>query len=45
MNGWLLDTNVISELRKQNCHPAVKAWSDRQSPNSFYLSIITMAEI
>jgi predicted nucleic acid-binding protein len=45
MKGWLLDTNVISELRKQNCHPAVKAWSDRQSPNSFYLSTITMAEI
>ena len=45
MKGWLLDTNVISELRKQNCHPAVKAWVDRQSPTSFYLSIITMAEI
>lgn len=23
MNGWLLDTNIISELRKTNCHPAV----------------------
>lgn len=45
MKGWLLDTNVISELRKKNCHPAVKAWADRQSPTSFYLSTITMAEI
>jgi predicted nucleic acid-binding protein len=45
MKGWLLDTNVISELRKENCHPAVKAWADRQSPTSFYLSTITMAEI
>lgn len=45
MKGWLLDTNVISELRKQNCHPAVKAWSDRQPPQSFYLSTVTMAEI
>lgn len=45
MNGWLLDTNVISELRKENCHPGVKAWSDRQSPQSFYLSTITIAEI
>jgi predicted nucleic acid-binding protein len=45
MKGWLLDTNVISELRKENCHPAVKAWSDRQSPQSFYLSTITIAEI
>ncbi len=45
MKGWLLDTNVISELRKPNCHPAVKAWSDRQSPQSFYLSTVTIAEI
>ncbi|ANV85067.1 twitching motility protein PilT [Picosynechococcus sp. PCC 7003] len=45
MKGWLLDTNVISELRQPNCHPAVKAWSDRQSPQSFYLSTVTIAEI
>ncbi|WP_030007483.1 type II toxin-antitoxin system VapC family toxin [Picosynechococcus sp. NKBG042902] len=45
MKGWLLNTNVISELRKQHCHPAVKAWSDRQPPQSFYLSTVTMAEI
>jgi predicted nucleic acid-binding protein len=45
MKGWLLDTNIISELRKEKCHPAVKAWADRQSPTSFYLSTITMAEI
>jgi hypothetical protein len=45
MKGWLLDTNIISELRKRNCHPAVKAWPDRQSPTAIYLSTITMAEI
>ena len=45
MKGWLLDTNVISELRKTNCHPAVKAWSDAQPPQSFYLSTVTLAEI
>lgn len=45
MKGWLLDTNIVSELRKKNCHPAVKAWSDRQPPQSFYLSTVTMAEI
>ncbi|AIE76251.1 type II toxin-antitoxin system VapC family toxin [Synechocystis sp. PCC 6714] len=45
MKGWLLDTNVISELCKKNCNPAVKAWADRQSPTSFYISTITMAEI
>lgn len=45
MKGWLLDTNVISELRKTDCHPAVKTWADKQPPQSFYLSRITFAEI
>ena len=45
MTGWLLDTNVISELRKTNCHRNVKAWADKQPPHSFYLSRITIAEI
>ncbi|MEO0532481.1 MAG: type II toxin-antitoxin system VapC family toxin [Cyanobacteria bacterium P01_A01_bin.123] len=45
MNGWLLDTNIVSELRKPRCHPAVKAWSESQPPQSFYLSTITLAEI
>jgi len=45
MKGWLLDTNVISELRKADCHPAVKAWAEKQPPQSFYLSRITIAEI
>jgi toxin FitB len=45
MNGWLLNTNVISELRKPKCHPGVKQWSDQQPPQSFYLSTVTLAEI
>jgi predicted nucleic acid-binding protein len=45
VNGFLLDTNVISELRKPQCTPAVKAWSDRQSPSTLYLSAVTIAEI
>lgn len=45
MTGWLLDTNVISELRRPNCNRAVKAWSDAQSPESFFLSTVTIAEI
>jgi toxin FitB len=45
MKGWLLDTNIISELRKPNCHPLVKQWSDSQLPQSFYLSTVTLAEI
>lgn len=45
MKGWLLDTNIVSELRKPNCSPAVKAWSEQQVPQSFYLSTVTLAEI
>lgn len=45
MKGWLLDTNVISELRKPNCNPDVKKWADSQLPQSFYLSTVTLAEI
>jgi predicted nucleic acid-binding protein len=45
LRGWLLDTNVISELRKPRCHPSVKAWSDAQAPESLHLSTITIAEI
>jgi toxin FitB len=45
MSGWLLDTNIISELRKSNCHPAVNQWADDQPPQTFYLSTVTLAEI
>ena len=45
MKGWLLDTNVISELRKPNCDARVKAWSDGQEPSSLFLSRVTIAEI
>lgn len=45
MRGWLLDTNVISELRKPRCHLSVKAWADAQAPESLHLSTITLAEI
>lgn len=43
--GWLLDTNIISELRKPNCNHAVRAWSEKQQPQSFYLSVVTLAEV
>jgi hypothetical protein len=45
MKGWLLDTNVISELRKSRCDARVKAWSELYSPTSFFLSRVTLAEI
>ena len=45
MNGWLLDTNVVSELRKARPNRRVKAWSDAQVADSFFLSSVTLAEI
>ena len=45
MRGWLLDTNVISELRKPSCDPCVQAWSESLPATSLYLSTVTLAEI
>jgi len=45
LRGWLLDTNVISELHKPACNPQVKAWADGQPPEGFFLSTVTLAEI
>lgn len=45
MNGWLLDTNVVSELRKAHPDRRVKAWSDAQAPSALFLSTVTLAEI
>jgi predicted nucleic acid-binding protein len=44
--GWLVDTNVISELRKgPRCAPAVRAWSERVPPIACYISRVSLAEI
>ena len=45
MTGWLLDTNVVSELRKPYCDPCVQAWSEAQPATSLHLSTVTLAEI
>lgn len=42
---YLLDTNVVSELRKPKPHGAVAAWIAGISDRDLYLSAVTMAEI
>src|SRR5580658_5398804 len=45
---YLLDTNVVSELRKirtGRAAPHVKAWSDDQSLEATFLSVITIMEL
>ena len=45
MRGWLLDTNVVSELRKPRPDRHVKAWSEAQASDRLFLSTVTLAEI
>ena len=45
---YLLDTNVISELRKAksiSCNQNVIDWAKNVSPSSLYISVITILEI
>jgi predicted nucleic acid-binding protein len=41
----ILDTNVISEVRRSNCHPNLQAWIATQDTNTLYISAITVMEI
>jgi len=46
MSGaYLLDTNVVSELRKQRPHGAVLAWLNSQDDADLHLSAVTLGEI
>ena len=42
---YLLDTNVISELRKLRPHGAVVAWPKSIADADLYMSAVTLAEI
>ncbi len=43
--GYLLDTCLISELRKTACNPGVAAWMSSIEPDEAFLSVITLGEI
>jgi hypothetical protein len=45
VTGWLLDTNVLSELRRPKPQPTVMAFVAEQSLESLYVSAVTFAEI
>lgn len=45
MTGWLLDTNVISELRRPRPEPGVVAFVAAQPLDRLFLSTVTLAEI
>ena len=45
MTGWLLDTNVLSELRRPRPDPKVLQFVADQSLDLLYVSVVTFAEI
>jgi toxin FitB len=44
-SGWLIDTNVISELRRPRPAPQVAAFIAAQRLERLYISSVTLAEI
>ena len=46
MKGYLLDTNVISEIRKgHRADPKLMAWANSIDPESTHISVLTLGEI
>lgn len=45
MKGFLLDTNVISELTRSRPEPKVGRWVESTDDKLLYLSVLTMGEI
>lgn len=42
---YLVDTNVVSELRRPKPHPAVVQWVEETSPDALFISAVTVGEI
>ena len=45
MRGWLLDTNVISELRRPRRNARVRAFVAAQALEELFVSSVTLAEV
>lgn len=45
MSGFLLDTNVVSELIKPKPEPKVVKWVDSTDESLIFLSVLTIGEI
>jgi len=42
---YLIDTNVVSELRRTKPHGAVVAWTQTLKPDQMFLSAVTIGEL
>ena len=43
--SYLIDTNVLSEMRRKAPEPSVVRWFARRPPVTLYLSVLTLGEI
>ncbi len=43
--SYLLDTNVLSELRRKSPDATVVEWFARRPPSTLYLSVLTLGEL
>jgi predicted nucleic acid-binding protein len=43
---WLIDTNIVAEVRKgPRCHPTVAAWWAGVAEADLFLSVLTLGEV
>lgn len=45
MSGFLLDTNIPSELTREKPAPQVERWLDEATDEELYFSVISLGEI
>lgn len=43
--SYLIDTNVLSELRKREADAKVVQWFSERPPSTLYLSVLTLGEL
>ena len=44
--SWLLDTNVLSELRKgDRAHPGLRSWFESTRDEDLFTSVLVLGEI
>ena len=43
--SYLIDTNVLSELRRKEPNPCVVAWFEERPATTLYVSVLTLGEI
>ncbi|MDA8347085.1 MAG: type II toxin-antitoxin system VapC family toxin [Thermaerobacter sp.] len=44
-DGYLVDTNVISELARRAAQPEVRRWAETVDPGALFISVITIGEL